>query len=377
MTIVMQTIAGAPNKMPLAPSRRLNVPPDLSTQLHLDRDRYAHFVRRSHKHNEETTMMHWKKLLLAAAVVGLATSAQAQTKLKWAHVYETSEPFHKWSVWAANEFGKRTNGKYQVDVYPASQLGKESDINQGLTLGTVDIIISGSSFASRAYQPIGVTYYPYTFRDADHLVKYTKSDVYKSLTGAYAEKTGNQIVATTYYGTRHTTSNKPINNCADMKGLKIRVPDVAAYLAMPRACGANTAPIAFAEVYLALQNGTVEAQENPLTTIEAKKFYEVQKYIVLTGHIVDHLNTVVSGKQWKAFTADEKKIFSELAQEAAQKAGADIVAREAELVDIFKKKGLTVNDVKRDDFRSTVLKTVKFEDFGYRKADWDRIQEIK
>ncbi|MFL6716228.1 MAG: sialic acid TRAP transporter substrate-binding protein SiaP [Burkholderiaceae bacterium] len=322
-------------------------------------------------------MMHWKKLLLAAAALGLAAGAQAQTKLKWAHVYETSEPFHKWSVWAANEFAKRTNGKYQIDVYPASQLGKESDINQGLTLGTVDIIISGSSFASRAYPPIGVTYYPYTFRDADHLVKYTKSDVYKSLTGAYAEKTGNQIVATTYYGTRHTTSNKPINNCADMKGLKIRVPDVAAYLAMPRACGANTAPIAFAEVYLALQNGTVEAQENPLTTIEAKKFYEVQKYIVLTGHIVDHLNTVVSGKQWKAFTADEKKIFSELAQEAAQKAGADIVAREAELVDVFKKKGLTVSDVNRDDFRSTVLKTVKFEDFGYRKADWDRIQEIK
>jgi TRAP-type C4-dicarboxylate transport system substrate-binding protein len=79
-----------------------------------------------------------------------------------------------------------------------------------------------------------------------------------------------------------------------MQGLKIRVPDVPAYLAMPRACGANTTPIAFAEVYLALQNGTVEAQENPLTTIEAKKFYEVQKNIVLTGHIVDHLNTVVS-----------------------------------------------------------------------------------
>ncbi len=79
-----------------------------------------------------------------------------------------------------------------------------------------------------------------------------------------------------------------------MKGLKIRVPDVPAYLAMPRACGANTAPIAFAEVYLALQNGTVEAQENPLTTIEAKKFYEVQKNIILTGHIVDHLNTVIS-----------------------------------------------------------------------------------
>jgi TRAP-type C4-dicarboxylate transport system substrate-binding protein len=162
-----------------------------------------------------------------------------------------------------------------------------------------------------------------------------------------------------------------------MKGLKIRVPDVAAYLAMPRACGANTAPIAFAEVYLALQNGTVEAQENPLPTIEAKKFYEVQKYIVLTGHIVDHLNTVVSGKQWKQFNDSERKLFSELAQEAAQKAGADIVARETELVEVFKKKGLNVSGVDRNDFRNTVLKNVKFEDFGYRKADWDRIQEIK
>ena len=184
-------------------------------------------------------------------------------------------------------------GATQIDVYPASQLGKETDINQGLSLGSVDMIISGSSFAAKSYPPIGVTYYPYTFRDADHLLAYTKSDVFKELTKGYEDKTGHHIVAVTYYGVRHTSSNKPIKTCADMKGLKIRVPDVPAYLAMPRACGANTAPIAFAEVYLALQNGTVEAQENPLTTIEAKKFYEVQKHIVLTGHIVDHLNTVV------------------------------------------------------------------------------------
>src|SRR3954468_8353344 len=91
--------------------------------------------------------------IVAACALAAATAgpAFAQTKLKWAHVYETSEPFHKWSVWAAGEFAKRTNGKYQIDVYPASQLGKESDLNQGLSLGTVDIIISGSSFASRAY----------------------------------------------------------------------------------------------------------------------------------------------------------------------------------------------------------------------------------
>jgi tripartite ATP-independent transporter DctP family solute receptor len=315
-----------------------------------------------------------------AALAALAVSAgfaQAQTKLKWAHVYETSEPFHTESVWAAEEIRKRTNGKYQIDVFPASQLGKETDINQGLTLGTVDMIISGSSFAARSFPPIGVTYYPFTFRSPEHLLAYTRSDVFKEMAAGYAEKTGHQIVAVTYYGTRHTSSNRPIKSCADMKGLKMRVPDVPAYLAMPRSCGANTAPIAFAEVYLALQNGTVEAQENPLTTIEAKKFYEVQKHIVLTGHIVDHLNTVIAKGLWDKLSADERKIFGDVAQEAAARATKQIQASEQKLVQFFKDKGLTVTEIDKAEFLSAVQKGVTFEQFGYRKADWDKIQAVK
>jgi tripartite ATP-independent transporter DctP family solute receptor len=318
-----------------------------------------------------------RKTLLAVLLAAIAGGASAQTKLKWAHVYETPEPFHKWSVWAANEFGKRTNGKYQIDVYPAAQLGKESDSMQGLSLGTIDIVISGASFAARTYPRMGITYYPFIFKDVDHLVKYTKSDVYRDIAKGYAEKTGNQVIATTYYGARHTTSNKPITKCADLKGLKIRVPDAPAYVAMPRACGANTAPIAFAEVYLALQNGTVEAQENPLPTIEAKKFYEVQNHIALTGHILDAVNTIVSARTWKMFNDAEKKLFIELAQEAAQKGTADIVAREKELADIFKKRGLTITEVDQDDFRNTVIQKVKFEDFGYLKSDYERIQATR
>jgi tripartite ATP-independent transporter DctP family solute receptor len=316
-------------------------------------------------------------LLAGFGLVAALGVAQAQTKLKWAHVYEASEPFHTESVWAAGEFAKRTNNKYQIEVFPASQLGKETDLNQGLTLGSIDIIISGSSFAARAYPPIGVTYYPYTFRSPEHLIAYTKSDIYKELTAGYREKSGHTITATTYYGTRHTTSNKALKSCADMKGLKIRVPDVPAYLAMPRACGANTSPIAFAEVYLALQNGTVEAQENPLTTIEAKKFYEVQKHIVLTGHIVDHLNTVVAKGTWDKFTPDERKIFTEVSQEASVRATKIIQANEAKLVGFFKDKGLSVTEINRAEFLDAVSKNVSFEQFGYRKADWEKIQAVK
>jgi tripartite ATP-independent transporter DctP family solute receptor len=321
--------------------------------------------------------LHYALAALAAGTLFAIAPAQAQTKLKWAHVYETSEPFHTESVWAAEEIKKRSNGKYEITVYPASQLGKETDINQGLTLGTVDMIISGSSFAARAYPPIGVTYYPFIFRGPDHLLAYVKSDVFKEMAKGYEEKSGHQILAVTYYGTRHTTSNKPIKTCADMKGLKIRVPDVPAYLAMPRACGANTTPIAFAEVYLALQNGTVEAQENPLNTIDAKKFYEVQKHIVLTGHIVDHLNTVVSKQLWAKLSPEDRKIFTDVAQEAAERATKKIQADETKLVQVFKDKGLSVTEIDKADFLAAVQKNVTFEQYGYRKADWERIQAIK
>ncbi len=316
-------------------------------------------------------------LLAATALAALTGAAAAQTKLTWAHVYEVTEPFHTEFVWAAEQIKERTDGRYEVQVYPASQLGKEADINQGLTLGTVNIIVSGSSFQAREYPPIGVTYYPYIFRDADHLLAYTKSDVYKALTGGYEEEAGHHIAATTYYGTRHTTANKEIKACADLEGVKMRVPDVPAYLAMPQSCGANTAPIAFAEVYLALQNGTVDAQENPLTTIEAKKFYEVQTNIALTGHIVDHLNTVVSQTTWASLSDEDKVIFSEVMQEAAERATNIIKEREDALVQTFKDKGINVTEVDKASFEAAVLENKPVESLGYRQADWEAIKAIQ
>jgi tripartite ATP-independent transporter DctP family solute receptor len=314
--------------------------------------------------------------LAGIAFTALAGSALAQQKLSWAHVYEVTEPFHTESLWAAEEIKKRTDGRYEIAVFPASQLGKEADINQGLKLGTVDIIISGSSFAAREYPPIGITYYPYIFRDPDHLIAYTKSDVFERLAAGYEEASGNHITAVTYYGTRQTTANKPVKVCADLEGVKMRVPDVPAYLAMPQSCGANTAPIAFAEVYLALQNGTVDAQENPLTTIEAKKFYEVQTNIALTAHIVDHLNTVVSGIRWNQLSDEDKAIFTEVMAEAAVRATDIIKEREAALVQTFKDKGVAVDEVDKQTFIDAVHTNKPVESLGFDKADWEAIQAI-
>ena len=315
--------------------------------------------------------------LIAAALALIPGAAFAQQKLKWAHVYETSEPYHTQSVWAADEIKKRTNGKFEITVHPASSLGKETDINQGMTLGTVDMIISGPAFAARSFPRLGIAYYPFIFRDADHLISYSKSAVFKEMIDGYRAKTGIQILAYTYYGARHTTSTKPFTDCAGMKGLKIRVPDVPVYMATPKACGANPTPIAFAEVYLALQNGTVEAQENPLTTIEAKKFYEVQKAIMLTGHIVDGLTTQVAPHIWSKLSDAEKKIFTDVALEAAARATDQIKKREAELAEEFKKKGLNVVSVNRKSFADAVLKSTTLESLGFDKKDYERIVSLK
>jgi TRAP-type C4-dicarboxylate transport system substrate-binding protein len=130
-------------------------------------------------------------------------------------------------------------------------------------------------------------------------------------------------------------------------------------------------------VYLALQNGTVDAQENPLPTIEAKKFYEVQKNIILTGHILDSLVTQVGPHVWNKLSDADKKVFTEVMQEAAANATNDIKKREGELVEEFKKKGINVVSVNRDAFRDRIVKAVDMSSMGYDKKDWDRIQAIK
>ncbi len=319
------------------------------------------------------------KLFAMFAALALAAGiAQAQTKLKFAHVYEVSEPYHTAALWAAGEIAKRTNNRYQIEVFPASTLGKETDINQGLTLGTVDIIYTGQLFAGRTYGPIAIGGAPYMFRDFNHWKAFSTSPLFAELANGYQKKSGgNKIVAITYYGERHVTSNKPINKPEDMKGLKIRVPDAPLYTMFPRAVGANPTPIAFAEVYLALQNGTVDAQENPLPTIDAKKFYEVQKYIVLTGHITDALITIIGAPTWNKLSDGDKKIFETVLKEAAARATNEIIEIEKKLGAEFEKRGKTVVRVDRAPFRAAVVKLHNGPDATWDKATYDKLQALK
>jgi len=325
-----------------------------------------------------------KMKALALALLVFAGSATAQQKLKFAHVYEVSEPYHTAAVWAAGEIAKRTSNRYNMEVFAASSLGNETQINQGLTLGTVDVIYTGLLFAGRAYGPISIGGAPFVFRDFDHWQKFTRSALFKELADGYQKGSGgNKLTAITYYGNHQTTSNKALNKPEDMKGLKIRVPDAPLYTLFPRAVGANPTPIAFAEVYLALQNKTVDAQENPLPTIDAKKFYEVQTHINITAHITDGIVTIVGGPTWAKLSEADRKVFEDVFQEAAVKASGEIVENEKRLMTEFTKRGKTVLQVDRKPFMEAVQKYYKEgkqpdgSALPWPKDVYDRLQAIK
>ncbi|MDE0590604.1 sialic acid TRAP transporter substrate-binding protein SiaP [Halocynthiibacter sp. C4] len=317
------------------------------------------------------------KAALAAGVFALAsgTAAFAAETLKWAHVYEEGSSYHQVALWAADEIKSRTDGRVEIQVFPASSLGKEVEINEGLGLGSVDIIYTGPSFVERYYGPIAISDYPFIMRDYDHWLSYRGSDLFAELSEGYHDATGNQVLGLVYYGQRHVTSNKPILAPADMEGLKIRVPNSPLMLMFPNAVGANPTPMAFSEVYLALQQGVVDAQENPLPTIKFKKFYEVQSNINLTGHILNSLLTIASDDAL-ARVGDDEAVLREVLDAAALKASEEIRQSEEDLVSWFEEQGIAVNVVDKKPFQDAVLPMLTGDGVPYTMDHFKRLGEL-
>ncbi len=321
-------------------------------------------------------MRNFTSILTAGCFVLSGTvSAFAAETLKWAHVYETGSAYHEVAEWAAEEVSKVTDGRVEINVFPASTLGKEVEINEGLGLGAVDIIYTGPSFVERYYGPIAISDYPFIMRGWDHWVSYRDSDLFAELSEGYHDATGNQVLGLVYYGQRHVTSNKPVLTPADMEGLKIRVPNSPVMLMFPNAVGANPTPMAFSEVYLALQQGVVDAQENPLPTIKFKKFYEVQSNINLTGHILNSLLVIASDNALDRLGDDEAAVREVLAQ-ASAKVSDEIYQSELDLVAWFREQGITVNEVDKAPFQDAVRPKLTGDDVPYTMEHFKRLGEL-
>ena len=290
----------------------------------------------------------------ASSAITVTTENETQV-IRWAHVYEASHSLHTWAQWVSKSFYEQTQGRYRIVVYPSSTLGKEGALNQSLSLGTVDIIYTGTSFAAQTYAPLGLSELPYIFNDLAHWQRFVQSDTFSDMSAHYTQLSdGNRIVGSTYYGARHMTANRAINSVDDIQGLKIRVPGAAVYHILPLSLGAKPSPIAFSEVYLALQQGVVDAQENPLPTIAAKKLYEVQTHINLTGHILGSILTITNQSFLDGLSDADRGLLLTLLQQAATNATQDIIKQEGELGHWFTTKGLVVHSLDLTPFREAV-----------------------
>ena len=283
--------------------------------------------------------------------------------LRWAHVYEISTPYHQQALVAAREFEELTNGRYRMRVYPASALGNESAINESLSLGAIDIINTGASFVAGEYPLIALSDFPYAIENFEHWQAYRDSPLFEEIATGFGRATNSKVIGLTYYGFRHVTANRAILHPDDMQDLKIRVPNAPMFLILPQATGANAAPMPFAEVYLALQQGVVDAQENPLTTIQFKRFYEVQSHISLTGHLMPSILTLVSPRTLEELGEEDAALLQDVAARAAQRASQQIAANEEDLVAWFTEQGVEVNEADRGAFREAV--DAHFEDREY------------
>ena len=314
--------------------------------------------------------------LLAAAMSCTLVGGALAADLKWAHVYEEGSTYHKWANWAAEQIKTKTDGRVNITVFPASSLGKESEINEGLTIGSVDMIYTGPNFAERDYGPIAISDYPFMLKDYDHWKAYLESDLFTELADGYKDATGHTVMGITWYGYRHVTSNFPITKPEDMKGLKIRVPDSPVMVMFPNAVGANPTPIAFSEVYLALQQGVVDAQENPLPTIQFKKFYEVQSHINLTGHIGNSLIVIVASTAMDQL-GDDAAVVDAVIKDALAQSSDEIAQSEVDLVQWFRDKGITVNEVDKAAFQAAVAPIVTDESkVPYTIDMYNRLQAL-
>ena len=321
-----------------------------------------------------------KRFLSALGVcVGLVMGAPAGAQpvtLKWAHGYEVSEPFHTQAETMAQKIKTATGGRVEIQVYPASALGAEADYSKKLASGEIDIAYIGLNVLARDYPPVGVVGFPFLFSDPDHVRRFLSSAVFEDLRKSYEAQSKNRLAAAIYYGARHVTSNKPINTPRDMLGLKMRVPDAPTYKLFAKSMGAAATPLPFAKVYDALKSGEIDAQENPLPTIIAKKFYEVQKSVTLTGHMYDMLGIVISAGALQRLSDGDRAIVSDIIHKDAVWASVQLIARELVSEGKLRDTGIQIIRPDRQAFVEAAQKAVSPSELQARPGDYEKIRDL-
>ena len=280
------------------------------------------------------------------------SEAQAEFDLTLAHSYQDGQPQVDCGANVIREEVEAAGVGLNVEVFGASQLGGDADRIQSVIAGDIDIDIQGASALSAVYAPMSVVDGAFVFDDSDHLYNFFTSDASDALTQGFEEETGVHILGAWNTGARQFTANAPIRSPDDLAGLRMRFPPSPQFLMNAEAMGAEAVEVAFEELYLALQQGTVDGQENPITNIDAINLHEVQDHISLSSHQLSS-NLVIIGDVWNEMSAEQQDALTAAVQEAMVQEPQCAADAEEEILAGWREGGTMeiVDDVDRDAFR--------------------------
>ncbi len=239
---------------------------------------------------------------------------QVEYIFKMGHVANEDHTWHQAALYFDRILNERTSGKVRVHVFANEQLGKEIEIIRSIRAGIADMTVTAGTLQNWS-KVAAFSDMPFLLRDTTHLLALAKSEIGEYLKTTILEQTGLKVICYFQRGPRHLTSNRPITRPDDLNGMIIRIPNVPSYVVAWEALGAKPTPMAFSEVFTALQQGTVQAQENPMAMISSANFSEVQDYLNLTGHVISWGYVVIGEKQFNEMPENYREIFLEAAMD--------------------------------------------------------------
>jgi len=320
----------------------------------------------------------------AAATKPAAAASFPKTTLKMGYTHNTDMSAHKGSVRFAELVKERTGGAVEIQIFPNSQLGNEKDMVEQVKNGVIhlDNVSAGMLANFEGWGPVATFNMPYFFKAGTEeeqsplLLKLSRSPVMTDIAETAAKTSGIRALDMGWwYGQRHTTtSKKQILKVDDLKGMKIRTPDALVQKLAMQALGASVTPLAMAELYSALQMGVVDGQENPINTVYTAKFYEIQKYLALTGHMTQNQVMIINDKTWQGFSPELKAVFTKAVAEAGDyQTDMQIKANRQNLEDL-KGKGMTVNTVDTKEFAEKTKDAWKELEPMFGKGMYEKIK---
>jgi len=304
---------------------------------------------------------------------------QAVKIVRVGYVSGPTELVHRGAEVFAQKVAEKSEGRIRVKLYPSGQLGDDRVLAEGLQLRSVDFILTGCAIIGWYTPEYTVAEAPFVWRDYEHIEKAWNGAIGEEIREAMRKKNGIEIMYLWMRGPRYLTStSEPIRNPDDLDGFKLRVPELEIYMKSWQAFGANTTPIPFTDMFMALRLGVVEGQENPLGTIYGNHLHEVQRYIMETKHLISFYLFCAGPHFLTHFTPEEQKILLEAAREATEWHNAEVESAETDYRKKLEESGVEFIDVDRDAFRKRALERIPpvFKDV-WKQGIYERILEVE